>query len=487
MAYTNFFAAIDLGSTHIVGIVGTRNANGLSILAYEMEDSENCIRRGSIYNVKETANKIKRLVLKLENKLNGSKIGKVYVGVGGQSIRSVNHKVSKVFADTSDVTDEAVDALDKECFEFRPDLLSVLDVVSPTYYLDDKIEPNPVGVACKRIEACYKLIVGRPSLQQNINNSIKEQARIDVAGVLVSPLALADVVLNDNEKELGCALVNFGGGVTSVTIFKGGKLVDLCVIPLGSNLITKDIMDLNIVEKEAERIKINYARATVDRENDPTIMVEKPDGMGMKEIKQSELNQIVQARVNEILENVYYRIEKSNVQLGAGIVLAGGGSSLKYLSDVIRDHTKKDVRFATIRNDVMEKGDVVAGNPIYLVAVGLLAQSVENCAAHIEGKPFEHERKTIIDVAKAFAREGELKKEEPAPHVEIKQEKVEKPEKQEPVVKPENPEKEVKPEKPEKPEKKKSAHVFKRFIDNFGRTLFDEPEEKEENNKEPKK
>ena len=104
MAYTDFIAAIDLGTSHMVGMVGTKNATGaLSIIAYEVENSGTCIRRGCVYNVKETASKIKRLILKLENKLGGTKIGQVYVGLGGShsvlsSIRFARYWERKVWS-----------------------------------------------------------------------------------------------------------------------------------------------------------------------------------------------------------------------------------------------------------------------------------------------------------------------------------------------------------------------------------------------------
>ena len=184
MTYTDFIAAIDLGSSHMVGMVGVKDASGsLSVINYEVESSSSCIRRGCVYNVKETASKIKRLILKLENKLNGAKIGKVYIGLGGQSIRSIDHTVCKVLGTEGVVTESIIESLYQECLTYRPEMLSVLDVVSPSYYLDDRLESNPVGVSCSRIEARYKLIVGRPSLKLNVINSIAEQANIEVAGI----------------------------------------------------------------------------------------------------------------------------------------------------------------------------------------------------------------------------------------------------------------------------------------------------------------
>ena len=137
MTYTDFIAVIDLGTSHMVGMVGTKNENGvLSIIAYDVEKSESCIRRGCVYNVEETANKIKRLILKLENKLSGSKIGKIYIGVGSKSIRTIDHTVSKVLGAEGEVTSAVLKQLEDECRAYQPSMLDVLEVTSPVYLLD---------------------------------------------------------------------------------------------------------------------------------------------------------------------------------------------------------------------------------------------------------------------------------------------------------------------------------------------------------------
>lgn len=443
MAYTDFIAAIDLGTSHMVGMVGTKNAAGvLSIIAYEIENSATCIRRGCVYNVEETANKIKRLILKLENKLHGSKIGKVYIGVGGQSLRSVEHTVLKVLGPEGVVTEEVIQSLFQECCNFRPDMLDVLAAVSPTYFLDGKPEPSPVGIPCNRIEARYKLIVGRPSLKRYIINSISERAKVEIAGIIVSPLALADVVLTDDEKDLGCALIGFGAGVTTLTVYKSGKLVNLSVIPFGGSLITRDITNLHVVESEAERIKLTYGNATADKDNELAIQVSSADGLGLREIKLAELNNVIEARLKEILENVYARLESTGLMnsLGAGIVITGGGAALKGLPETIKDRLKMEVRYSSVRKGIVEGGEMVAGNPQYAVAVGLLLQGTKNCALYIPPKP------------------------EPEPEPVAVEEQ--------PVVEP--PKKEPKREK----EKKKGPGLFGRLADTFGKTLFDDDETK---------
>lgn len=386
MAYSDFIAAIDLGSSHLVGMVGVKNESGaISVIAHEVESSSSCIRRGYVYNVEETANKVKRLILKLENKLQGSKIGKVYVGIGGQSLRSLEHTVPKILGPEGVVTEEIIDALYKECQGYHPDMLDVLDIVSPAYYLDGKFEPNPVGIPCNRIEARYKLIVGRPSLRRYVKNSIGERAKIEIAGLIISPLALAEAVLTEDEKNLGCALIDFGAGVTSLAVYKNGVLVNLSVIPFGGNLITKDITSLNMVDAEAERIKCTYGSALIEKDNTANIQVSSAEGVGLRQLPLSELNMVVEARTQEILENVYEQLKETGLMdnLGAGVVITGGASSLKNLTEVINKRLNTEVRFATLRKNVLERADFITSNPEYIVALSLLMKGDKNCCIYV--------------------------------------------------------------------------------------------------------
>lgn len=384
MAYSDFIAVIDLGTAHLVGMVGTKNPNSglLTIIAHEVENSGTGIRRGTVFNIEETAASIKRLIKALNIKLNGGKIAKVYVGIGGQSIHSIDHSVIKEVVEEGVVTEEIKDILLEECRAYNPKGLDVLDIVSPTYYVDNKLESNPVGIPFKKIEARYKLIVGRPSLRRHIESSIADRAQVKVAGIFISPLALADVVLSDDEKQLGCALIDFGAGVTSLTVYKGGNLVNLCVIPFGGHLITRDLTSLSLIESEAERIKITYSSAIVDKEDESSVQVNSIDGVGVRELRMMDINYVVESRINEILENVFAQLEADDTlkTLGAGIIITGGASNLRNLVETMQKRLKMEVRYATLRKGVLERNDLIASDMNYAVAIGLLMQGDENCA-----------------------------------------------------------------------------------------------------------
>ena len=384
MEHTNYIVAIDLGTSHLVGMVGMKNAQGnLTILADEVEDSASCIQRGCVFNVNDTAHRIHRLLLKLQNKLSSMfpalQINKVYVGVGGQSLRSVEHVEVRIINTNVVVSEEDIKKLNEQCYAYQPETLDVLGVTPPTYYVDGKITDNPVGIPCKRIEAHYKLIVGQSSIRNYIVNCFDLISDIKLAGIIVSPLSLAETMLGRDEKDLGCALIDFGAGTTSVVIYKRNKLVHLCVIPLGGDLITKDLTSLPFVEADAERLKIKYGSAILDNNKENSTMFEAKDGIGIR-----EFNTVVEARAQEIVDNVCAQVKLSHVDsLGAGVFLAGRASALNHLQELVQEKLRQEVRFSTIGKEWMENEDERMGNPMYMSAISLLIKGNDNCLSYV--------------------------------------------------------------------------------------------------------
>ena len=382
MTQVNHIVAIDLGTSHLVGMVGSKNAQGkLSILAEEVEGSASCIRRGCVFNVQDTAHRITRLIQKLGNKISSDyKIGKVYIGIGGQSLHTIDHTEMKTINVNAVVTQEDIQILDGQCKGYKPEMFDVLNISFPTYYVDGKKESNPVGVPCKRIEARYKLIVGHPSIRSHIKSCFDQIRNIRLAGITVSPLSLADTMLSQDEKELGCACVDFGAGVTSVVVYKGQQPGLLRVIPLGGSLITKDLTNLKLLESEAERLKIKYGSAIMNKEKDNPILSDTKDRIRLREIQT-----VVEARAIEIVENVYAQIKYSGLmdQLGAGIVLAGGASALNNLQEYMQERFRQQpVRFSTIQKEWMENEDNRMGDPLYMTAISLLIKGTESCVKY---------------------------------------------------------------------------------------------------------
>ena len=369
MEQKEYVAALDLGTSKMLAVAASKSSGGvLKILATEKVASGTSIRRGFIYNIEDAAGKISSLVNKLGYKLRPG-LKKIYVGIGGQSLRTEAFTVKKEINGAS-VDKKIIDSLYEECWSYQPELAEILDIVSPEYHLDGRPEPNPIGVPCRVIEAKFQLILGRPSLKLCLKKSIEEKSKIEIADFFISPLATAEAVLSSREKELGCALIEFGAGITYLSIYKGGLLKYMIAIPLGGNVITKDLCSTNLLEADAEELKINK-------------------GSALSESDKEELTDvIIEARMNEIIANVVEQIRLSGYgsALAEGIIITGGASSLRNLSKSIQLQTNLQVRQATANKSLIDMNapdNSFIENPGNTTIFGLLTLGNENCAKEI--------------------------------------------------------------------------------------------------------
>ncbi|MDR1676717.1 MAG: cell division protein FtsA [Tannerella sp.] len=386
MVDANYIVVIDIETSRFIGMVGRKNEDGtVSVLAAEKEDAGGCIRRGNIYNKESTSLLMKRLVEKLQNrivdKLSDHRIKKVYVGVGGQSLHSVDRIEMKPLSLEATVSKNDLYVLEEQCRTYCPDLEDVVGIAPPVYYVDGKQVERPEGLPARRIEARYKLITGRPSIRKNVVDCVNT-AGFQLEGLIVSPLALAEATLGRKEKDAGCALIAFDTGVTSVAVYRQGTLTHLSVIPLGARLITRDLMKtLELKEDDAEWLKVNYGLSLAGKEKNSGYS-QGTIAIGGREVEPKRLNTVIEGRIKEIVENVYERVGDVT-SLGAGIVLAGNASDLKELPELLRQRFNLEVTPATIRREWMEISENRVDNPDYRTAVSLLIQGTENCLQYI--------------------------------------------------------------------------------------------------------
>ena len=394
--HKEIIATLDIGSSKIIAAAGKKDEKGtIHISALETETTKTSVRRGRIYNVGEINRKITSLLNRLNQQLN-EKIVKIYVGVGGQSLMTETYSVEEE-TEGAIIDEQLLRYLRKKCDYYHSDLLEVLDIVSPEYFVDGKSEKKPIGVSCKKIEAQFKLILGNPAIKRNINMCISNN-NIEIAGYFIAPIATANATLTNLEKNLGCALIEFGAGVTYLSVYKNNLLKYLVTIPIGANVITKDIGQLNIADEEAEDLKITYGYALIDskKEADYPKKITAND----KEIDTGDLNDIIEARVDEIIANIKTQLEISGFSdaLGSGIIITGGGAALKNLSESIEEKTKQKVRIATVKEELIDKDfSKYAKIPGIEETVGLLSLGTEDCI-----KPKEVEKVIQPHVAENF-------------------------------------------------------------------------------------
>ena len=375
-----FIIAIELGSSKMTGIAGKKNLDGsISVLAVAKEDSTSCIRKGVVYNIDRTTTALTNLVKKLKNSLK-TEIAQVYVGVGGQSLRSIRNTISKDLPDNTIITQDLVDSIMDGNRAMSYPEQEILEAAIQEYKVDAQLQIDPVGIQCRRLEGNFLNILLRSQFYRNLKKCI-ENAGIHVAEMYLAPLVLADNVLTDAERRTGCVLVDLGADTTTVSVYCRNILRHLTVIPLGADNITKDIESIQIDEKTAEQLKQKYGTAFSDQTiaDSTTIRIDND-----RTIESNLLSEIIEARAEEIIENVWYQVPSEyKDKLIGGIVLTGGGSNLKNIDQAFRRFTHVDkVRIAKFVNMSVSAPmpDTLPHDGTMNTILSLLAKGDENCA-----------------------------------------------------------------------------------------------------------
>lgn len=423
MAKTEFIAAIELGSSRAAGIAGRKNSDGsIEILAYAREDATPFAHKGTIYNIDKAAHALDSLKQQLEQQL-GHPVAQVYTGIGGQSLRTVANTVSRTLDEESIITNELVDAITDENLETPYADMCVLDVAPQEYKIDNTLHADPVGVTGTRVTGQFLNIMARTSVKKNLELSFG-QAGIALAELFVAPTALAKAVLTEAEMRSGCVLVDFGADTTTLQVYKNNLLRYLCVLPLGGNSITRDIASLNMEEEDAEQLKLAHGNACPNEEEEEPLpdgtpaACTLPDG---RTLELATLDDIVGARAEEIVANVWHQVELSGYhdKLFAGIVLTGGGSNLRNLDNLFRkvSHVEKIKTAPFVHTDIRETQAALPKDGTTNTLLGLLALAEDNCCGEEPKEPEaaqsadnteqNPEQKTLFDDDEELKRQAE--------------------------------------------------------------------------------
>lgn len=376
-----FIVAIELGSSHIIGVAGKKNLDGsISILSIVKEDSTSCINKGVVYNIDKTVQCLTNIIKKLETSLK-VKVAQVYVGVGGQSIRSVKNTLVKDLPLDTVVTQHMINELLDANRSMSYPAQEVLDAIAQEYKVDAQFQIDPVGIQCTHLEANLLNILWKKSFYRNLNKCF-ETAGIAIAEMYLAPLALAESVLTEAEKRVGCVLVDLGAETTTVLVYYRNILRHLAVIPLGGKNITLDIASLQMDDERAEKMKIKYASAYTEiKDIDEKLNYPIDED---RQIDSKTFVDIVEARLEEIIKNVWYQVpsEYTDKLLG-GFVLTGGGSNMKNIERAFKQHTGIDkIRVANFVSKTINSNlpDITSHNAKMNTVLGLLAKGDMNCA-----------------------------------------------------------------------------------------------------------
>lgn len=402
---------LDIGTTKICAIVGRINEFGkVEVLGMGKADSLG-VMRGVVANIDKTVQAIDQAIEQAEQVAN-VEISKVYVGIAGQHIKSLQHRgiLTREHGD-DEISRKDIQRLIADMHKLvLPPGDRIIHVLPQEYIIDNEQGiKDPIGMSGIRLEANFHIITGQITAAQNINKCVVK-AGLEVADLILEPLASAASVLSDEEKEAGVALVDIGGGTTDIAIFQDGIIRHTSVIPFGGNIITEDIKEgCLIMKKQAEALKLRFGSAfeMPDQENE-IISIPGLRGRDPKEISVRNLACIIQARMDEILEQVYFEIKSSGFEkkLIGGIVLTGGGSQLKHIVQRVEYVTGMDTRVG-LPTEHLAKSDIKdLKNPIYATAIGLIIKGEEDQdrSAQLEGAT------AAAAQSKASVQQGEPKK-----------------------------------------------------------------------------
>ncbi|MCO4819323.1 MAG: cell division protein FtsA [Bacteroidetes bacterium] len=389
MAENKIIVGLDIGTTKICTIVGRMGEYGkVDILGLGQVPTNGGVTRGVVSNIDKTVNAI------IESSAQASKnsnvaINRVHVGIAGAHINSLQHKGMIIRNDAEiEIAQEDLDKLEQDMHKLSVNPGDKIIHVLPQDFTVDN-EPgivDPIGMAGVKLEGNYHIITGQITAAKNIYKCV-EKSGIKVSELTLEPLASAHSVLSDEELEAGVALVDIGGGTTDVAIFHENIIRHTAIIPYGGNIITEDIKEgCNVMKNQAELLKTRFGSALADESTENEIVsIPGLRGREPKEISVKNLSMIINARVSEILELVYYEIKSSGLEkkLVGGIVITGGGALLKNVTQLAEYITCLDARIG-FPNEHLAKGLVEeVKSPIYATAVGLVLKGLrENSEAY---------------------------------------------------------------------------------------------------------
>lgn len=375
-------AGLDIGTTKIACIVGRKNEQGkIEILGMGRSRSEG-VSRGVVANIQKTVESIMAAVREAEDSA-GVDISTVNVGIAGQHIRSMQHRGMKMRQSLDEeITQVDIDQLIDETYRLvMPPGEEIIHVLPQEYIVDNEQGiRDPIGMSGIRMEANFHIISGQVTAARNINKCV-HRAGLDVTELILEPLASADAVLSAEEKEAGVVLVDIGGGTTDIAIFFDNIIRHTAVIPFGGNVVTEDIRQgCGIMREQAELLKTKFgsALAAENKENE-VVCIPGLRGREPKEISLRTLAEIIQSRMEEILEHVYFEIKNSGMekQLIAGIVLTGGGAQLKHLKHLVELMTGMSTRIGYPNEHIAKSAVEDVTSPLHATGVGLVMKGFD--------------------------------------------------------------------------------------------------------------
>lgn len=354
MKAERYVAAIEVGSSKIIGMVGRYEGDGqLTVLACEKIDCREFVRYGVIQNLEETSLVIARVVERLQQNVEVKPriIEGVYVCLSGRSLRSISTSVSRNLPEETEINDEILAGLRAQARQLALDnTLEVVDLVPRAFTVNKTVTKSPKGMIGSRISVTYDVIVCRPELKRNLTRTITDKCGLRINGFVVTPIAVGHLMLSNEQKRLGCMLVDIGAETSAVSIYRDGGLCYYATLPLGGRNITRDLQSLSLLEERAENIKIDTGNAM------PTKAV---SDINVNGIKISDVSNIIVARSEEIVANILEQTRYAGLKekdIPAGIICIGGGARLNGMLELMHSQSGLQVNMGMLPSFIHTEG-----------------------------------------------------------------------------------------------------------------------------------
>ncbi|MEM0999350.1 MAG: cell division protein FtsA [Bacteroidota bacterium] len=378
---------LDIGTTKVCAIVGKKNEFGkINILGFGKAESDG-VSRGVVVNIDKTVEAIRTACAEAE-KQSGYEIETVNVGIAGEHIRSMQHKGIITLSDPDmEITAGDVKRLHDDMFRIAtPPGMEILHVLPQEYTVDSQVGiKDPVGMSGVRLEGNFHVVTGQTTAAKNIYKCVRK-AGLEAGELILEPLASSASVLTEEEMEAGVCLLDIGGGTTDLAIFEDNIIRHTAVVPFGGNIVTDDIKQgCSVMRRQAELLKLRFGSAlSTEIKADEIITITGLQGRQPKEIRRRMLANIIQSRMEEIIEFVAAEIKHSGYEkkLVGGIVVTGGGSMLAHTKQLIEYVTGIDTRMG-FPGEHLASGLVDEVNsPMYATGAGLVIQGL-NAADYV--------------------------------------------------------------------------------------------------------
>ena len=392
MEKKNYIVGIDIGSSNIVMVVGSKNAEGKMCIDMLVEKSTQGVNAGVIENINQVSECVKAVKLEVEEKL-GIRVSEAYASISGAFVRCDSLSDHVYVRDPQNgISQFDVDALFlrmKEVIAPDPDKEIIIERIPQNFVVDGGQEvKDPVGSFGRCLSSTFNFILCEKTPLERVKMVFRISG-LQLAGVYANPMIMSESILSEDEKTEGVAVVDLGGHSTDVAVYHNNIIRHIATIPMGANSINRDIHLHGVPERSVESLKKKYGSAVAEFVSEQKLIQIPSMGHRTKGVLRRNLAAIIEARLTDIAEFVKAEIKDSGYanRLSFGIVLTGGSASIEHIDELFRRVTGFDVRIATAECGLDEESSKLIDSPAYTAAISLLLKGAEQGACAVSPKP----------------------------------------------------------------------------------------------------